>query len=1209
MKSDIIPTEEKWKKGDVRILIIDKLLSRGWTSYFDMNVALYRELDGDTKPIAQLDDKGLQEYCFDHQCYTNNIKVSDIPHMIDVWALIRRGVDIEGILEREKKNGKKVSDNPIRDEMRHNFIEVHKINPDNEEELTEHNLSDATLYYLKKGNTNGQSILVFRYKEQGYSIREDLLNYNKEQNTTRFSRYINPGINYDISEVGKYDLIPDPDVIARKRRALLIRALQDELIRDTTGAVRRRLEIINGLKKAKPKGWMSETSNTYLNAIYDGQGILEGLELGPILHKYGSHLLESKEYKRGKSFLQEGLDAFRQAMLAGNDKAKEEYAMILQNLAAIHLTLGNYELSEKEALEALNIFRELERNDKSYQYGVAILLNTLAGLHVNMRKFDVVEEEYEEANAIFSLISKEEPTKYLYMLVGNITSLANYYQQVGRLDESIEAYESALPFLEKLTERNYDDFAPQKVSAMINFATALQDMGRLDEAEHLLLEAIHTLRRLNERFPDVYDEELSTLFNNLGVLMLEKGNNQQAKDYLSSAEQKRRNLVVKDHRAFNGRLAATLDSLAQIEYVERNIDAAIDKWKEALDLLEIYDCEDGNDLSSRLGGCCFHLGAAYMAKDDIDEALLYLQKAEKTFRTLYDRDSPPKMFEDLFAMTLLLMGEIYENVEEKKANAERLFEESLDVALWYASCTKNQDLSFLAKLYFDYGYFLFEKERYEEAKTMWQQGLAYGTRELKKRPNTPYLQEILDVLREGLDEIESISDYLLADNDDESDDDMDNVMEVCSNDNTYLDAGNHDEQHCPPEEACEKVQSIMNQICNLNPHDYDYRQKCRELYGEALDYSMSLEEDIFLSDFLAKFCRFLADGFEYQLVEKFGSVALEIYEKALREDNENFSLRLKYIELLSDYCKSLDVIHFDKQMKAIETAMELLVPIEIDFQNDIECAYAALKGEVILDYLTADSSENAYEISQQILNYYRNVSTPKKSVLCRFLTKAAMASSEHDDWEKAEKLIDEAEELMQDCDLDDLDNLLSLGYLYTLKGEYIRYTPLKWPDNYEAYSYGKSMDAFNKAKQFLEAGALFNPVLFKVGLLNLYRAMLRLFKALWVRQEQLNISQCILKLTKELCDYNKFLFSWRTVEAYLEIAESMQDIDFSLFYDNKISYEDLDDCYNKNMAMYTEMESLTAIYMKTSPELFKNLTAQITETKKGYKKDYRDAVK
>lgn len=1213
MDTDNTRDGKKWKVGDTRILIIDRLLSKGWTSYLDMDIALneyYKSIKSKGYVAPCKDDK---EYYSKIKGNESNIKVSDIPHMVDVWALVHRGVDIEGILEREKKRGGKVSENPLRDEMKQLFIEIHSIDPDDKVELDKHCLSNDTLKYIRGRHARGQKLLLFRYKEKGYSIRDDLKKYNEDeglQSSLQIQRNISTDIFYDIDDAAKYDIIPDPDVIDRKVRALIIETLKNELIRDTTGAVWKRLEKIDGLKKSKPQGWMANTSNTYLNAIYDGQGILEGIDLGPVLHNYGSFLLDGKDYNQSQYFLNEGLDSLRKIMLSGNDKAKEEYAQILQNLAVLHITLGNYEKAEEESLESLSIFRKLAEANKSFIYGVAILLNTLAGLHINTRKLDLVEEEYEEAIRIFSKISEDEPTKFLYMLVESVTSLARYYQLVGRLDESVEAYEGAMPFLEKLSERNHDDFAPQQITAMINFASALQDMGMLDEAEHTLLETIHTLHRLNERNPNVYKEELSTVFNNLGALMLAKGDVPQAKDYLSSAEQIRKDLVKKDQYAFNGRLAATLDSIAQINQVEGDIDEAIEKWKKALTLLEIYDCEDGNDLASKLGECCFHIGSAYMVKKDTSEALQYLQRAEKIFRTLYDRDSPPKMFEDSFALTLLLIGVIYEEIEDKKADVERIFEESLDVALWYASCTQNQDLSFLAKLYFDYGCFLFEREQYEEAQKMWQQGLEYGESEMKKRPNTPYLQEILEELREGLDEIDSISEYPMTDNDEELNDDTDTIIDVCSNDNDYVNTVNHKEQHYPPEESRQKIQSIMEQICNLNPHDYDYRNKCRELYGEALDYSMSLEEDVFLADFLSAFCRFLTDGYEYQFVESFGSAALKIYEKALRNENGNFPLRLKYIKLLSDYCKSLDIIHFDKQMKAIEAAMELLVPIEINLQNDIECTYAALKGEVMLDYLVDSSSEDACEISQRILEYYRSVSKPKKSILCRFLTKAAIASSEHEDWEDAEKFIAEAETVMQDCDYDDLENLLSLGDLFMLKGRYSQFTPLKWPDNYEAYSYGKSIDAFSKAKFFLEKGTLYNPVLFKVELLNLYQAQLSLFRVYWItsKQEQLDTSQCILKLMKELCDYNEFLFSWRAIEAYLEIAESMKDIDFSLFYDNTISQEKLKNCYNKNMAMYAEMDSMAAIYRKTSPELFKNLTAQIAEAKKGLKKDYRDAV-
>lgn len=39
---------------------------------------------------------------------------------------------------------------------------------------------------------------------------------------------------------------------------------------------------------------------------------------------------------------------------------------------------------------------------------------------------------------------------------------------------------------------------------------------------------------------------------------------------------------------------------------------------------------------------------------------------------------------------------------------------------------------------------------------LWEQGLTYGKEIIMEHPNTPYLQEILDVTIQGLDEIDAI---------------------------------------------------------------------------------------------------------------------------------------------------------------------------------------------------------------------------------------------------------------------------------------------------------------------------------------------------------------------------------------------------------------------------------------------------------------------
>ena len=815
-----------------------------------------------------------------------------------------------------------------------------------------------------------------------------------------------------------------------------------------------------------------------------------------------------------------------------------------------------------------------------------------------MRKFDTVEKEYNEAISIYSKLSDEKPTEYLYKFVESITSLALFYNLIGKLDESIEAYEQAMPYLEFLSEKNFDDFAPQQVIAIINYASALQDNNSLDEAEKLLRETIPTIQSLNEKSPNIYNEELSTAYNNLGVLLMSKGDIEEAKNDLLMAEQLRRDLVKINPDAFNGRLAATLHSQAVIEYQSGNVRCGIEKWKEALSLLEIYEFNNGNDWSAQIGEYNFRIGVAYRGLDDTNTALSYLRSAETAFRTIYDRNSLPKMFEDSFALVLLSLGTLYDSIEEKRDEAEGKFEESLDVALWFTSCSPKSDHSFLVKVFFDYGFFLFNRDRFEEAKHMWEQAIQHGESKTIKPSNTNDLQEILNLAHQGLEEVYDILEHPVDD--------------TVSISDGYDDAISGNElPSYSPEEALSNVQSIWNEIRKLNPKEIDYRIKCRSLYSNALRYCMSLEENVFLADFLSSFCRFLSDGFEFKHVEGFGKTAIDIYEEALKEDNENMLLRLKYIELFSIYCKSLvEYSHYEKRDDAIESILKLLKPVEINLQDDTACTYAALKMEMFLDFIMDQSSDEAVECIQRLLEYYSHVSQPNKVYLCRFLIKAVEIFGSHGDWEQTGKYLSDAESIMQDCDINDPKNQLVLGELYSWKGLYIHCTPLKWPNNYEDFSYDKAMGAFEIAEQTLNKGVSYNPIKFKSKLLDLYVAKLRVLRTDWIlgKQKMIDTSLCILSLMEELCDFDNYMFNWRAVRAYIDIAEAMKDIDFSLFYDNSISEDELKDCYKKRKEMYVQMDTMISIYRTTDIDLFSNLTTLIQEARIELKKNYSAAV-
>ena len=1188
---------------DSLVLLIDELLSSGWTSKLDMSLLFNRHLRRvDTEGKADLDfykelmypEKGSKS----GGVYTSLINAS-INKLVEVWTRVHRGE--KGTANMRKRDA---------------FIVSDRVGPkDIDKDNSRYSLREATLTYLKNGGSKSQRIGIYRYLQPGYSIKEDLDFYNKHlgvRQETKNRKKAIADVAYDIRDAERYGFEPDPEVIRIKTKALEIKREQEILIDDTRKAISQRQDIIKGLTRDKQSGWIDKISNNYLSAIYVSEGTLKDIDLAPLFHGFGSHLIYKKDYTKAISILQKGLNALGELQGSDDNKAKEKYALILQNLSALHTLTGSCELAEKEAFEALEIFRSLSNQDDSYSYGVAALLWSLAKIHVDMRKFDSVEEEYDEAASLFSMLSDEKPTEYLYMYVECVTSLAAYYYLIGKLDDSLEAYERAMPLLDKLAEKSFDNFAPQKVNAMINFAIALQEKEDIQRAEDLLNESIHITHVLNKKSPNVYDEELSTALQSLGALYGNTGQNEQARVVLMEAETIRRELAATDPGAFNGRLATTLDSLANLDCYSGNSNVAVSKWEEALSLLDIYDDRDSNDFVPNKGMYCFCIGLTEYNMGSKDKAIEFFSKAESLFRKVYDRNSAPKMFEDYFAMTLSYLGVLYGDIEGKQDEAESKFEESLDVALWFNSHASAPNNTFLLIVYCNYAPFLFNRGQYEDAKQMWENAVGFGDVEDTPNADSNNSPDLLDLAKQGILEakcmIEHSDDFELEEDE----------------------TSNSDGSEAPysSEEALRALKSVAKQIRELNKDEIGYREKCIRLYQDSIKYCSSAPKSFFLADYLSSLCKFIGDSYIFGPIVEIAPIALDIFENALRKDNANMRIRLKYIELLSIYCKSLEEFrHFDKQVEVIGSALNLLVPVIIDSKDDIACTYAALKGEIMLDCFAESSPNDAYGVSSAMLNYYRKVSHPSKGCMCRLLTKAAIVSYENEKYDEAGSLLAEAEELMRDCNLDDLENRLCLGELYTFKGGFLNATQ---------HQLDKAMDAFSLARQVLEGGVAFNPAAFKCKLLELYYNQLICMGARIPvdPKEKLNIEQLILqemneggslalvflhskevldiclrmmKLMEELTDLNEYVFSSRSVDAYLLIVQALQDIYFFDYYKYSLSLKDLEQQYQGWISMYSHMESMLAIYKKTDPSFYSDNISRIAASKNRLRERYRKA--
>ncbi len=772
MSTSITHTNEK--RNDNLTLIIDKLLSKGWTSQVDMAIAInnYWEKVEDKylyKKNHITREKAIVEYDKKHEMNTDagvkkNDKKSDgkyyyeirnkhrssvsyiLGQLSDIWALTHEGVNITEILDSKGKKDPKEQDH-LREKYQKIFLEIDEISPSDRKEIDNHSLSKATRTYLEivKGAAR-KGIKVYRYKEDGYSIKDDLKRYRKGKKI--------PVVKTDVP-IETLGFIPDDDVYARKIKYINLKLLQEELVRSTESAVKRRLNEIEELKSSKPNGWMDETSNKYLNAIYDAEGILKIFELGKIRQLYGFHLMDRRDYPQAESTLKESLEVFSKSQTL-DKKERREYALILRELADFHEINGEYLIAEEELTKTLNIYKDLSKSDNSYLLLVAYTLNHLANLHISIKKLGKdVEEEILEALQITEQLDPE--TQFLPNTIF-LTSLAVYDNAIGKREESIELFELVMEnwkvirrfFIQE--KGDFKEIAPHYCQLLSYFSRALADNGDLKKAEEMLQERLELLWQLEEESPGVYKNAISTTYVDLGQLLLSFGDMVGSEKNLIAGEKILRELAFINPCAYNEELAIILDTQVQLLISAEKYQAAVEKGKEALSLLEEYDCEGEDKFAYEIGMFTYNIGDAYWLMGDKENAISYMEKAESAFRQLFDRDTAAKMCEIDYVYTLLALCELYNSIKEKKNEVDGKYRECLDVALWFTSRFPQTSLEIPIMVYNRYGLYLAQKGKYDKAKQMLKKALRIG--EQASLHPTKEVQESIALSREILQTIE-----------------------------------------------------------------------------------------------------------------------------------------------------------------------------------------------------------------------------------------------------------------------------------------------------------------------------------------------------------------------------------------------------------------------------------------------------------------------
>lgn len=180
--------------------------------------------------------------------------------------------------------------------------------------------------------------------------------------------------------------------------------------------------------------------------------------------------------------------------------------------------------------------------------GVASSLNQLAAIHLAMGDYGRVEPLL-----IRALKIREEtlgPDNLLF--AKSLNSMAVLYQRIGNVRQAEELLERALKIVEKGMGTDSSDFA----LALSNLAGVYQDGGKYELAEEKYLSALELRKKVSgEEHPDV-----ALSFNNLASLYLEKG------DYVRAEPLLRQALAIREKSlgAEHPDVAITLGNLASL---------------------------------------------------------------------------------------------------------------------------------------------------------------------------------------------------------------------------------------------------------------------------------------------------------------------------------------------------------------------------------------------------------------------------------------------------------------------------------------------------------------------------------------------------------------------------------------------------------------------------------------------------------------------
>lgn len=367
-----------------------------------------------------------------------------------------------------------------------------------------------------------------------------------------------------------------------------------------------------------------------------------------------------------------------------------QYALILNNLAEIYRSMGEYEKAEPLYIQSLDIYEKGPgKNTPEY----AASLNNLALLYHNRKEYSKAEPVYYQTLEITKEMLGEKHPDYAQTL----SSLASLYRETCLYEKAELLFQQALDLKEEVLGKYHPEYAVSLNSMAILF----QQTGKYEKARSLLLQAKDIRKKvLGEAHPG-YANSL----DNLAKLYREMGEYNQAEQlHLQTL-----GIIENTQGKENCYYASIIDALALV-YVEMGkYNKAESLYKQAMDIREKIFGQKHIEYASSLN----NLGGLYQEIKEFGKSHELFQKALDLKEEILGKNHPD------YLLALNNLAESF-RIQGSYKEAEKL----LNKALNSGENTLSKYNQIYAAILNSKGVLYFELKRYHKAVSLLKKAVA-----------------------------------------------------------------------------------------------------------------------------------------------------------------------------------------------------------------------------------------------------------------------------------------------------------------------------------------------------------------------------------------------------------------------------------------------------------------------------------------------------